>query len=153
MGLEVDLAAFVDDRYTYVAPREHDGSALSLVRRCADRIDVVGDVDRLLHVRETLVVAAGGIGHQSEVFLGRGRVTVVAGSSMIGRLPDPCRGVVGLGRVAEEDVGDIAVVAAVDGGISGHLGAMRHVVRRGTFQYGFQTDGSADEVVHDYCPG
>ena len=64
-------------------------------------------------------------------------MTVVADGSVLGRLALSCRGSVGLGRVsAEEDVGDVAVVAAVDGGVAGHLGAVRHMVRRGTFQYG-----------------
>ena len=45
-------------------------------------------------------------------------------------LPRPLRRAVGQRRVAaEEDVADVAVVAAVDRRVAGDLGAVRHVVR------------------------
>ena len=50
---------------------------------------------------------------------------------------------------AEVDVADVAVVAAVDGGVAGDLGAVRHVEGSGPVEDRFEGDGAADEVVDE----
>ena len=53
------------------------------------------------------------------------------------------------GVTAQKDVADVAVVAAVDGGVTGYLGAVRHVVRGGSLEDGFEEDCSANEIVDE----
>ena len=43
----------------------------------------------------------------------------------------------------------MTVVAAVDGGVAGHLGAVRNVVRGGSLQDGLEGHRAADEVVDE----
>ena len=63
----------------------------------------------------------------------------------------PQRPAVGEGGVTvEKDVPDEAVIAAVDRGVTGNVGAMRQVVGRGAIHDGFEPHGTADEVV-DEC--
>src|SRR5512133_1388183 len=77
-------------------------------------------------------------------------MSVVADGAVVGSLAWSCRRCVGQGGTAQKDVADVAVVAAVDGGVAGYLGAVRYVVGGGPFEHGFEGDCSANEIV-DEC--
>src|SRR4029453_16004940 len=78
-------------------------------------------------------------------------MSVVADGAVVGSLPWSCRRCVGQGGVtAQKDVADVAVVAAVDGGVAGYLGAVRYVVGGRSFEDGFEGDRSTNEIV-DEC--
>src|SRR5512132_2121449 len=78
-------------------------------------------------------------------------MSVVADGAVVGSLAWSCRRCVGQGGVtAQKDVADVAVVAAVDGGVAGYLGAVWYVVGGGPFEDGFEGDCSANEIV-DEC--
>ncbi|MFD2840486.1 hypothetical protein ACFSYH_07870 [Populibacterium corticicola] len=51
--------------------------------------------------------------------------------------------------VGEEDVADITVVSAADGGVPGDLGAVREAVRGGAVHDGLDANTSTDEVVDE----
>src|SRR5687768_7882943 len=96
------------------------------------------------------MVATTGVAGQGEVVLHRRRVSVVADGAVLGSLAKSCRRSVGLGGIAaQKDVVDVAVVAAVDGGVAGYLGAMRYVVGGGSFEDRFEGDCAANEVVDE----
>src|SRR4249919_745617 len=78
-------------------------------------------------------------------------MSVIADGAVVGRLSRSCRGSVGQGGVsAQKYVADVAIVAAVDCGVTGYLGAVRYVVGGGSLEDGLEGDCSANEVV-DEC--
>ncbi len=87
-GLQVNLGAFVDDRRDHIGAGENGCPLLGLERHSSTGVNVVVDMDRLLHAHESLVVATSGVTYQGEVVLHRCRVSVVANGAVLGSL-DP----------------------------------------------------------------
>src|SRR4029453_3799797 len=153
LSLQMYLATFVDNANRDLLVIEDDRSLLRFEGLGFPEVDIVADVDGLLHVAEALVGASGRGGDEYAVVLHRRGMAVVPRGSIAGVAACAGHRTVGLGNVTgNEDVADMAVVAALDRCVAGDVGAVRCVVRSGALGDRVQPDGATDQVVNVSAP-